>query len=388
MSAAAAAPLAAHAAAEPGSRRDASWPAIAPVTRGGEGDGAHALADRAQQHLAAGDRGEHQVAGVAGLQRDRPAVAAAAQAEGDGGDGDEPDDGGAVVDDVGELARRRRLVGDEVAQPHHGETAEEGGEVDAIGDLEPLELAEPAGTPGAPHLAKRQRRRRHRPATLTGFRLRKRSLLGELRPSRPAGSPVSGSLELARPSILGGDVGGGDAGVHGAARPRGGRPGRSSSTVGRLLRSAARELMRVVDDAALWLAFIVAAVATAGSLYFSEVANYVPCRLCWFQRIAMYPLAVILLIAAIGVIGRSAGTRSRSPPSAPASRSTTTSSSGTRGSRATSAIRPIRARSCGSASSASSRSRSWRCAASPRSSLCSHRAARRELDGRPDRLEA
>ena len=36
----------------------------------------------------------------------------------------------------------------------------------------------------------------------------------------------------------------------------------------------------------------------AGSLYFSEVANYVPCRLCWFQRIAMYPLAVILLIAA------------------------------------------------------------------------------------------
>ena len=36
-----------------------------------------------------------------------------------------------------------------------------------------------------------------------------------------------------------------------------------------------------------------------GSLYFSEVANYVPCRLCWFQRIAMYPLAVILLVAAI-----------------------------------------------------------------------------------------
>ena len=49
----------------------------------------------------------------------------------------------------------------------------------------------------------------------------------------------------------------------------------------------------------MWLAFLVAAVATAGSLYFSEVANYVPCRLCWFQRIAMYPLAVILLIAAI-----------------------------------------------------------------------------------------
>ena len=32
-------------------------------------------------------------------------------------------------------------------------------------------------------------------------------------------------------------------------------------------------------------------VAMAGSLYFSESANFVPCKLCWFQRIAMYPLA-------------------------------------------------------------------------------------------------
>jgi disulfide bond formation protein DsbB len=43
-----------------------------------------------------------------------------------------------------------------------------------------------------------------------------------------------------------------------------------------------------------------------GSLYFSEVANYVPCRYCWFQRIAMYPLAVILPIAAVR---RDAGAR-------------------------------------------------------------------------------
>jgi disulfide bond formation protein DsbB len=48
----------------------------------------------------------------------------------------------------------------------------------------------------------------------------------------------------------------------------------------------------------LWLAASVAAVATAGSLYFSEIADYVPCRLCWFQRICMYPLTAILLIAA------------------------------------------------------------------------------------------
>jgi disulfide bond formation protein DsbB len=49
----------------------------------------------------------------------------------------------------------------------------------------------------------------------------------------------------------------------------------------------------------LWLAWIVAAGATAGSLYFSEIADFVPCRLCWFQRICMFPLAGILLVAAI-----------------------------------------------------------------------------------------
>jgi disulfide bond formation protein DsbB len=45
-------------------------------------------------------------------------------------------------------------------------------------------------------------------------------------------------------------------------------------------------------------AFIVAALAMGGSLYFSEVAHFPPCLLCWYQRIGMYPLTVILLIAA------------------------------------------------------------------------------------------
>jgi disulfide bond formation protein DsbB len=45
-------------------------------------------------------------------------------------------------------------------------------------------------------------------------------------------------------------------------------------------------------------AFVVAALAMAGSLYFSEIAHFEPCRLCWYQRIAMYPLVVILGIAA------------------------------------------------------------------------------------------
>jgi disulfide bond formation protein DsbB len=47
------------------------------------------------------------------------------------------------------------------------------------------------------------------------------------------------------------------------------------------------------------LTFAVAAVATAGSLYFSESAGYVPCRLCWFQRIAMYPIAVVAFVALV-----------------------------------------------------------------------------------------
>jgi disulfide bond formation protein DsbB len=47
------------------------------------------------------------------------------------------------------------------------------------------------------------------------------------------------------------------------------------------------------------LACIVAAVATLGSLYFSEVAGFVPCTLCWYQRILMYPLTVIALVGFI-----------------------------------------------------------------------------------------
>ena len=61
----------------------------------------------------------------------------------------------------------------------------------------------------------------------------------------------------------------------------------------------AADFVRSVNAVSSWLAWLVAAVATAGSLYFSEVADYVPCRLCWFQRICMYPLAGILLVGAL-----------------------------------------------------------------------------------------
>ncbi len=59
------------------------------------------------------------------------------------------------------------------------------------------------------------------------------------------------------------------------------------------------EAATLLGGSAIWLAWIVALVATVGSLIYSEVIHFVPCRLCWFQRIAMYPLAVILLVGAI-----------------------------------------------------------------------------------------
>ncbi len=44
-------------------------------------------------------------------------------------------------------------------------------------------------------------------------------------------------------------------------------------------------------------AFIVALIATGGSLFYSEIAGYDPCKLCWFQRIFMYPQVILLGLA-------------------------------------------------------------------------------------------
>jgi disulfide bond formation protein DsbB len=48
----------------------------------------------------------------------------------------------------------------------------------------------------------------------------------------------------------------------------------------------------------LWAAFVVAAIATGGSLFLSQVAGFVPCEMCWFQRICMYPLSLLTLFLA------------------------------------------------------------------------------------------
>jgi disulfide bond formation protein DsbB len=50
----------------------------------------------------------------------------------------------------------------------------------------------------------------------------------------------------------------------------------------------------LVERSSLYVALLAAWIALCGSLYFSEVAGYIPCTFCWYQRILMYPLAIIL----------------------------------------------------------------------------------------------
>ena len=70
---------------------------------------------------------------------------------------------------------------------------------------------------------------------------------------------------------------------------------------GRFSPTAARWQLAFVDAVgpqAIGLAFLVAAISMGGSLYFSEAAHFTPCKLCWYQRIAMYPLVPVLGLAA------------------------------------------------------------------------------------------
>jgi len=65
------------------------------------------------------------------------------------------------------------------------------------------------------------------------------------------------------------------------------------------VRGPGEALRRTLEGYELWLVFLVASIATGGSLFFSEIAHFVPCELCWFQRICMYPLSITSLLAAL-----------------------------------------------------------------------------------------
>lgn len=47
----------------------------------------------------------------------------------------------------------------------------------------------------------------------------------------------------------------------------------------------------------MFLSWVISLIATSGSLFFSEVLKYIPCELCWYQRIFMYPLVILLGVA-------------------------------------------------------------------------------------------
>ncbi|MGY4691650.1 disulfide oxidoreductase [Salibacterium sp. K-3] len=57
-------------------------------------------------------------------------------------------------------------------------------------------------------------------------------------------------------------------------------------------------MRKIVTSYGLYAAWLVSAAAVLGSLYFSEGLGFEPCELCWYQRILMYPLVIVLGIAA------------------------------------------------------------------------------------------
>ncbi len=62
---------------------------------------------------------------------------------------------------------------------------------------------------------------------------------------------------------------------------------------------AGRPALARLAGAQRWLAFAVAATAMLGSLYFSEIEDFEPCKLCWYQRICMFSAAIVLLVGAL-----------------------------------------------------------------------------------------
>ncbi len=57
-----------------------------------------------------------------------------------------------------------------------------------------------------------------------------------------------------------------------------------------------QKLKNWLKENVLYIAWLQAIVAMAGSLFFSEILHFPPCVLCWYQRICMYPLVIILAV--------------------------------------------------------------------------------------------
>lgn len=64
-----------------------------------------------------------------------------------------------------------------------------------------------------------------------------------------------------------------------------------------LLFNRKSSLFKFIGRDALLFSFIAVLLATLGSLFYSEIAGFEPCKLCWFQRIFMYPQVILLGVA-------------------------------------------------------------------------------------------
>ena len=62
---------------------------------------------------------------------------------------------------------------------------------------------------------------------------------------------------------------------------------------------AIKQIVQFFSENALSFAFLISVGVTLGSLYLSEIAHFVPCKLCWFQRIFMYPQVLLLGVASV-----------------------------------------------------------------------------------------
>ena len=69
------------------------------------------------------------------------------------------------------------------------------------------------------------------------------------------------------------------------------RPGRAEGFL--------HEVSEAAREHAVRLSLLLAGTAMLGSLYFSEVVHYSPCKLCWYQRICMYSIAIVSLVATV-----------------------------------------------------------------------------------------
>jgi disulfide bond formation protein DsbB len=60
-----------------------------------------------------------------------------------------------------------------------------------------------------------------------------------------------------------------------------------------------KKQVKFINKNIIYLTLVVSVTAMFGSLFYSEIAEYNPCKLCWYQRILIYPQVFILWLAMI-----------------------------------------------------------------------------------------